>query len=1081
MELFAKISQAIPANKFQPPHLAHEKVLRREDVFKQHCNGSARPRILYLEAQAGQGKTTMVIQFLQQSDLPYCWYQVGAEDQDPILFISALMVGLTKAVPAFTSPLLVKKMVVGEVSLLDLPGCVNILLHDLAAVIDGELVIVIDDLHLLENSPVSVSLLDHLLKTAPDQIHFILASRRALPLEALATTANFGVLCLKNNDLALSRLEAMELIHEVLEAPVSWAQVEKIHQRTAGWVMGLVLAGQALLSGTDNLDTLSEGSIDDYFRREILVQLPGDLHMQLARLSFLDEIEIPLAVQVTGMADIGSRLSEFMERNNFVRSLDQEGQVFGFHHFFQDFLQQLGQEQLTSEMISEVLSSAASYSLAKGRIAKALTYHLKAGQFQEIVDLLRLQGMELLANNRNITLSAILGGIPATVIDQSAWLSLYVGLARLDLDPEATFPVLAKARAMFIEQDDHIGELLAGAHILYSHFIFTSLYDDGARLLPRLVELFNEVAEELPIFARIMVAKNIAMSAVIMKGDTAMCQQFSDIALKLSQRHQIYNFTAATLLARGFEYLLVGQHNAALATAEQAYEFIHHEHVSMINRLALTTYLMNMIDGLGDAKGYQRHKAFMLQEAGNDFVKRTLIGASLIVWDIGIALAAGRLGEARELLLQAGQGGATAHNPHMQSQFLHWQAYVAALEGNENEAVQAAEESLRLRKISGSPFFIFLNQLILGAAYALVARYQEAAALLDECIVSSKDHGAANTLAFAYLYRAFLNLQQEEVAACRANLAQGLLLMRENNFAYFLSWSPQIMKPLLQVAVKEGIETEFANKLARDRFGLTIQTDGEILPILNIRVLGGFTLELDQKVVCRGDDLTPTQRQFFAMLLSSPDQCCSLDAIQLRIWPDSPPDKSRSAMDSYISRMRKFLNNRCRPFSLKHYFVVGKGMAKLQNCRIDAGEFIDLAKRGLKHSQQEQWWQASNCFNSALDLWGQGGMGSDFFGIDEAQNYGYQLNSLLAEIAISWGDHLQKNGQGSKALQVMDLAWRNERDSTQLVKAIFALHLHNNNLPQARNVLQEFAEILRRNGYEEEVIEELCSEIRDHV
>ena len=1081
MELFAKISQAIPANKFQPPRFAAEQALQRDEILARHCNGTPRPRILYLEAQAGQGKTTLAIQYLERCGLPYCWYQAGIEDQDPILFISALLIDLTKAMPAFTSPLLVKKLADGEVSLLDLAGCVNILLHDLAAFLDNELIIVIDDLHLLEKSPVTVSLLDHLLATAPDQIRFLLASRRPLPLEALSLPTKPGVLCLKNEELALSRLESMELIHDVMQAPVSWPQIEKIHQHTSGWVMGLVLAGQSLLAGTGQLDTLSEGSIDDYFRREILEQLPKDLHTQLAQLSFLDEIEVPLAVQVTGMADIGARLSELMARNHFVRSLDQDGQVFGFHHFFQDFLQQLGKEILNPEIISEVLTCAAAHSLEKGRLEKALTYHLTAGQFQEIESLLRQQGMELLAKNRNITLNGILAAIPAAIIDQSAWLSLYVGLARLDLDPEATFPILAKARIMFVEQDDQIGELLAGAHILYSHFIFTSLYDEGARLLPRMAKLYNEVAEELPLYARIMVAKNIAMSATIMKGDIAMSRRFSDIALGLSQRHCIYNFTAATLLSRGYEYLLTSQFTAAIATAEQAYEFIHHEHVSVINRMALATYLLNLVDGLGDFHGYQQHKAVILQEAGADFVKRTLVGSSLVVWDIGIAVATGRLGEARELLHQAGQLGAAAHNPHMRSQFLHWQAYVAALEGNESTACKAADESMRLREISGSPFFVSLNQLILGASYALLARWQEAEALLDECIASSNQYNSLTQLAFAYLYRAFLKLRKEGVAACRDDLAQGLSLMRQNNFVHFLSWSPQIMQPLLQTAVCEGIESEYAEKLARERLGVKIMADGEILPLLTIQLLGGFALEFDGKIICHNEDLTPSQRQIFAMLLSRPDQCCSLDAIQLKIWPDSPPNKARSALDTQVSRLRKSLGDRCRPYSLKHYLVVGKGLVKLQNCRIDALEFTNLANNGLAHSRQEHWWQANNCFSAAMALWQPGGLKSDFFGIDEAHEFSLQLKGLLSETAITWSCHLQKTGRLSKALQVIGVAWRNNQASTDLVKTLFSLHLHNNDPAQARNVLREYGDLLRRDGYEDQEIEELCIDIREHA
>ncbi|MDH3360165.1 MAG: hypothetical protein OEL55_04770, partial [Desulfobulbaceae bacterium] len=441
MERIEKISQAIPANKFQPPHLAEGQMLQRYEIIQESNIQSVRPRIIYLESQAGQGKTTLALQWLQGNTIPYCWYQVGLEDHDPVLFISAMLVMLSKALPSFDSPDLINQLENGEISLLDLPGCVNLLLQDFATCVNQEIIIVIDDLHLLENAEITISVLDQILNTAPESIRFLLASRRPVPLRTISLPRLPGVLCLNNDHLALSRFQAFELIHDVMQVSVSWPMLEEIHKHTAGWFMGVIIAGHALASGKEQTKFSDSATADEYFRREILAQLPQDMHMPLARLSFLGEIEIPLAEQVTGVDNIGDYLRELMAKNYFVRSLDADNQVFGFHHFFQDFLQQLGREQLEEKAIVDVFSQAAIYSLQQGRLEQALSYYAKGGLYYEIEALLRRDGMQLLARNRNITLCGILATIPEKVIADSSWLSLYLGLARLDLDPEATFPL----------------------------------------------------------------------------------------------------------------------------------------------------------------------------------------------------------------------------------------------------------------------------------------------------------------------------------------------------------------------------------------------------------------------------------------------------------------------------------------------------------------------------------------------------------------------------------------------------------------------------------------------------------------
>lgn len=182
--LFNEIRARIPANKFYPPVLDPTQYLPRKRLLQELLQGKGRnSKIILIEAQAGQGKTTLVAQYLEWVNAPFAWYQVGPEDGDPVLFLTALLSCLMNALPGFRSPLLEEMIEKGEVSFLELPRFANILLGDLDGFLKNDFQVVFDDLHLLEDSEASIALLGYLLETAPPRLRFVLVARRPVSLD----------------------------------------------------------------------------------------------------------------------------------------------------------------------------------------------------------------------------------------------------------------------------------------------------------------------------------------------------------------------------------------------------------------------------------------------------------------------------------------------------------------------------------------------------------------------------------------------------------------------------------------------------------------------------------------------------------------------------------------------------------------------------------------------------------------------------------------------------------------------------------------------------------------------------------
>ena len=89
--LTASIQQSIAANKFYPPRINTSQSIDRHSIITDRTgDGLFAGRIIIVEAQAGQGKTTLVYQYLTHSGTPFIWYQIGTEDSDPVVLLSLI-------------------------------------------------------------------------------------------------------------------------------------------------------------------------------------------------------------------------------------------------------------------------------------------------------------------------------------------------------------------------------------------------------------------------------------------------------------------------------------------------------------------------------------------------------------------------------------------------------------------------------------------------------------------------------------------------------------------------------------------------------------------------------------------------------------------------------------------------------------------------------------------------------------------------------------------------------------------------------------------------------------------------------
>ncbi len=864
------------SDKFFPPQIDSSHFLLRERIIGLLQGGSGASRsCIVVEGQPGQGKTTAIKQYLDHIGVAAVWYRVGPEDADPGFFMQALSACLATVLVDYPSAATARILAGGDLTPLDLPRQMDMLLRDLHQCLRGELHLVFDDLQHLLSHPSSLFILNTLLESAPGTLHTILISRE--PLAGLARLEREPLpLRLDHRILAMNEDEAADFFHHIVGIDVPLDQTREVIRLTDGWAMGIRLLGLHLEQGHGTivppagLNRQTDGcrQLFTYFGQEIFTLLDEAIHRPLLLLALLDEIPVALAIELTGMPDIGSMLGDMAKRNIFLHPLDPEGTTYGCHHLFQQFLRDKARQTLSRETLVDAYRRAAAYHLARGNPAQALHFLLLAEDFQQLEDVLRQTGMPLLATNRAATLAALLGRIPETMLHQLGWSSFFLALALMDSTPTNALPLLDRALTLFSDQGDEVGELLSLTHCISVCITTTGHYRDGEPFLLRAVELFSRVADALDTATTILVARSLAMGYCIFLAEVDEANRFGSLALTLARREQLTNLEAALLMVMGYIRIFAGHTSLVRMYLEQAAPLVHHPEVGTFNRLSIRMMLFNFLFHDGDFNNYLLQKNQLIELLGIELVTQSIAGPFCSIWEMDIALSKGDAVAALDIAAQA--LARNALSPHVVSQILHLKGVALALEGHHDRALAAACESVELRNSAGGLYFITLNKVLTGVTHTLCGHHEKGLRLLDQGIEDARRMPTEYLEACGLLHRADTLWTTGRHQAALKDIEAGMRLLCRNGYRHLWAWTPASKARVLSLAVRHRFEPACARTLAADRLNLSILDDGTAIPLLDLRTLGDLSIMCQGTPLLKSEALTPLQRELLALLLATP-------------------------------------------------------------------------------------------------------------------------------------------------------------------------------------------------------------------
>lgn len=357
-------------------------IRRLNEGLEQGC------KLTLVSASVGYGKTTLVSNWVSTLNRSVAWLALDTEDDDPLRFWTYVIAALQTIQPEL-----------GQTALTALqtaqPPLIEPILSDLInqiAVLSDEIVLVLDDYHLLESSSLHQGL-NFLLEHLPPQMHLVIITREDPPLPLAQMRAKGEVIELRVNDLRFTEEESAQFLNQTMHLKLRPEEISVLEQRTEGWVAGMQMAALSMQNLTDTTGFIEAFAGDDryvvdYLIAEVIEQQPKHIQEFLLQTAILKRLTAPLCDAVTGK-DTGQVNLAYLEATNlFLIPLDNKRQWYRYHQLFGDLLQYRLKDKISSEYINQLHQGAAAWYTLNGFSDEAIYHYLVSDALDQAADLI---------------------------------------------------------------------------------------------------------------------------------------------------------------------------------------------------------------------------------------------------------------------------------------------------------------------------------------------------------------------------------------------------------------------------------------------------------------------------------------------------------------------------------------------------------------------------------------------------------------------------------------------------------------------------------------------------------------------
>jgi LuxR family transcriptional regulator, maltose regulon positive regulatory protein len=887
-------------------------------------------KLLVVSAPAGYGKTSLILDFAYQVDIPVCWYSLDTLDHDIQRFVTYFIACIAQRFPSFGSQSYAA-LEAANPAAIDLDRLVTAIVNDAYEHIQEHFLIVLDDYHLVNLNKEIDYFINRFVQDIDENCHLVLLSRTLMTLPDMPLLiARSQVGGLSFEELAFRPHEIQSLVLQNYQSSMPDAVAEELIRETEGWVTGLLLTAHTMWQEMANqlrVARVSGIGLYEYLAQQVLEQQPPSNQEFLLQSSLLDEFDAELCRAVFGEGSDWAVLIENILKNNlFVLPVGEDGQWIRYHHLFKDFLQARFEKQYP-EKRSKILRRLCEIYVQRNEWEKAYAACQRLGDTLETARLIETVGSAMITHGRFSALAEWIDALPGDIMASLPnLLSLRGATAVNQGSLEQGLSLLNQAEIAFREKV----ELVGLAHTLVrraSAYRFIGKYSESFEDASEALNLSEHQAIPLQVKAESLRAIGMSLYHLGKLNDAIESLKKSLEVYKLLNDSQ--NGTTV-LMELGLANMSASKYSEAMNYFSQAFTYWREVHnmvgqVYLLNNMAILHHLMGgyeratelFSDGLAIAKnsGMRRMEAYILCGLGEMYAELDAVETALDAYGQTRALAVsnedyylqayldlkgavlarneGDITGARRLISSAAKWIQESSSEYESGLWFMEVGWVELVEGKVAEATENFKKATRLFDQGGQ---------IVEAAQAYL--YLAAAFYSNNCMEK----------AFTHLQNAFervstIDTQHALVVAGRKVKSLLESAQKQQPISYQVS---RLYKQVLQ------FERDIPSIRRRLRPHAPIIKF--MPPKLSVNAFGRALVELDGKPITAAEWQNQRRARELFFYLVAHANGFTKEALGLIFWPDSDARQLKLQFKNTIYRIRHALGQEVLFFDEDRYW-----------------------------------------------------------------------------------------------------------------------------------------------------------------
>lgn len=714
-------------------------------------------KLLLLSAPAGYGKTSLMIDLAQHVEIPVCWLSLDLLDRDPQRFLAYLIASLAERFNG-----------VGETSRLrlnqlrsieeDAEPILVMLTNELYDHAENDFLLVLDDYHLLDDTPIISSLLNRFLQLVDENCHILLSSRTLPELDDVTLmVAREQVAGISHAELAFVPREVQALYVQNYRQHLSDESAGEIVQQTGGWITGMVLSSLPGVMRVSGVDTFA------YLGNQVLDQQPEQVREFLMRTSLPEEFntdfcELMLSPLHSGLQNWSALMGLILEKNLFVLPLGEDGRWLRYHPLFREFLQTRLKAERPQE-VEPILQRMVTAYEKSGEWEKAYFTCKQLDDLDALAGVIERSGTSML-QNALVTLEGWINSLPPSiVVNRPGLISLRGPMLAMKGNLQESNNLLDTAVALYKKSQDvggltlaltrraHTLRLLGNYHasladikealrLAESNPLYQPLYAEALRIkglnLYRLGEsrqAVDALEHSLSLYTALKETGSIPMllmeTGMVYRatGNTGASASSYQEALKIWQKEKNYYSQAEILNNLGVLYQQLGEYELASEAFENGLGCARKSRNQRVEALILTS----MGDLYGEIEEFEAAiSAYQQADLIASSLTSTFISNYLVLAKGNLALLKDDLSKANEVLGIYRKKRKASQSHYERGLWTFFEGRYRVLNGEYTKAIRLLQECKTLFTQDGRDLEIHASIIWLAAAYGQAGQHAKA-------------------------------------------------------------------------------------------------------------------------------------------------------------------------------------------------------------------------------------------------------------------------------------------------------------------------------------------------------------------